>query len=384
MTTSVLQRPSLFTVSGNFGIQPQFFKKANGTLVVSREPVFRSGTFRDSMGYQNTWEDIHLQQMLNNYDYLRNGGILQNVPVRDGHPGFLINGLAGAGKVIGWHTAAVVEKLKAPHDGEEYSYFLVDYEITDPDAALAYERGQFRNRSAEIMAYVTNAEAEFWPTYGGFAFVDIPAVEGLNFSRESPTTLGRDARVLVMFDKEIPSMTSPTTPNGAPAIEQRPPLGAPAAQAAAPFAFSINGQPVTDYAAVQRHISTLEGTVAEGRQAARTAFVTGLAQRNLIQATAIESFSQLAASMNDQQWATFCAGYEGAAAVASLSQHAAPAAAGAAPVQPFSGGAAVVEDEGVVVAKQIVAGHRINRMPDAQLKQLPSYRLLVAKGIEQA
>lgn len=389
MTTLSLPRErSFYTLSDGFGIKPNFYRKGSKrTLVVEHEAVFRSGTFRDSSGYQNEWLDIHMRQMLENFGYLRNNKIFENVPVRLGHPGFLINGLPGTGQVVGWHTSLVTEKLKAPHDGEEYDYVFVDYEILDGKAAEDYENGLLRSRSAEIIPYFTNSEAEFWPTYAGFAFVDIPAVEGLNFSRDTSTTQGGDApaRVIVMFDKEIPSMTTPVS--GVPAPADRPVLGgAPQAQAAQAHVFSVNGQPVQDYAAVQRHITVLETQATETRTVARQAFVSNLAAHGVILATAVDDFNAAVARMDDTTYDLFCKGYANVGTLSIVGQHAAPAAVGAQGTQ-FSNGAGAVANpqaEEIEIAKQVVAGLRRNGMHGAALKGSASYLKLVAAGLEQA
>lgn len=383
-TLSLPKARSFYTLSDGFGIKPNTYRKgAARTLVVEHEAVFRSGTFRDSMGYQNEWLDIHMRQMMDNFDYLRKEKLFENVPVRLGHAGFLINGLPGAGAFVGWHTALVTEKYKAPHDGVEYDYVFADYEILDSKAAEDYENGLLRNRSAEIIPYFTNSEAEFWPTYAGFAFVDIPAVEGLNFSRDTSMTQGGDAsaRVFVMFDKEIPSMTAPLPGVSAPA--DRPALGGvPQAQA---HVFSVNGQATSDFAAVQRHITTLETQASEARTAARQAFVNGLAQRGAILGSAINDFSAAVARMDNETYDLFVKGYEGAGAISAVAQHAAPAAAGAqgtAYSNGQSGANPAAED--LEIAKEVVAGHRRLNMSAEQLKGTASYRKLVAAGLEQA
>jgi hypothetical protein len=387
MTTLTLPNKagSLFTLSGDFGFTPRKYKKKNAeghsVLVVEREAVFRSGTFRDSMGYQNTWESIHMQQMLANYNYLVANNLFKDVPVRDGHPGFLINGQPGMGKNVGWHTGLEIETLAAPHDGVEYDYVFASFELLDPAAIAAYESGLFRNRSAEIISYASNAEAEFWPVYAGFAFVDIPAVEGLNFSRD-PSTPRDHSRVLVMFDKEIPAMTAPL--QGAPAPTDRPALGGPAN---APHVFSVNGQPVTDYSAVQRHITVLETAQREAQAAGREAFVKDLSDRGVILATAVDHFNALAVQLDQTGWELFCKGYEGAGTSSIVAQHASPASGvggtlasnGAA-----TGGPQAVQAQEIEDAKQVVAAFRAASMKPDQLKATPSYKKLVAAGIESA
>lgn len=387
-TLSLPKARSFYTLSDGFGIKPNVYRKgAARTLVVEHEAVFRSGTFRDSMGYQNEWLDIHMRQMMDNFTYLRNEKLFENVPVRLGHPGFLINGTPGTGAVAGWHTALVTEKYTAPHDGVEYDYIFADYEILDGKAAEDYENGLLRNRSAEIIPYFTNSEAEFWPTYAGFAFVDIPAVEGLNFSRDTSTTQGGNvpARVIVMFDKEIPSMTTPVP--GVPALADRPALGGASAAQAQPqsHVFSINGQATSDFAAVQRHITTLETQASEASTAARQAFVNGLAQRGVILATSVDDFNAAVARMDNETYDLWCKGYAAVGAMSVVAQHAAPAAAGAQGTLYSSGqGVPNPQTEEISIAKDIVAGHRRLNMPADQLKGTASYRKLVAAGLEQA
>lgn len=375
---------SLFTLSGDFGFQPRTYKKKNAqgatVLVVERLAVFRSGTFRDSMGYQNTWESIHMQQMKANYDYLVANKLFQDVPVRDGHPGFLVNGLPGTGRTVGWHTSMEIETIAAPHDGVEYDYVFVGFDLLDPAAIASFESGLFRNRSAEIISYASNAEAEFWPVYAGFAFVDIPAVEGLNFSRD-PSTPRDHSRVLVMFDKENTSMTTPL--QGAPAPDSRPALGGPAN---APHVFSVNGQPVTDYSAVQRHITVLETAQREAQAAGREAFIKDLSDRGVILATAVDHFSKLATQLDQAGWELFCKGYEGAGTTSIVAQHASPASgvAGTLSSTGASSTPEAVKTQEIEDAKQVVAAFRAASMKPEQLKATPSYKKLVAAGIESA
>lgn len=400
MTTATLPAKSCRFISpqGGFGVEPVHYKKDSGVYVVEREAVFRSGSFRDSWGDLMTWEDLHIKQMVENFDYLRSKGVFAEVPVRDGHPGFLIHGIEGNGRVVGWHTGVTAEKVKSKIDGVEYDYLFASYEITEPDAVEKYKRGTWRNRSSEIMRYVTNDEAEFFPVYGGFAFVDIPAVEGLNFGRDSgaaPDGSGR-VRYFVMSDKEI-NVTSPAPGNPAqPSQPAQPaptqPAPAPTAaptQPAAPHMFTINGQATSDYAAVQRHIATLEGAAAEARNTARADFVNGLVQANIILGGEqnVASMTAFAQSLSDEQFEQWKAGFQVMPRAAVLGQHAAPAANhhgfnGAPQVVQTSFGAVSADD--IEVAKGIVRAHRSNNMPLDKLKATASYRTLVAAGLEQA
>ena len=98
MSTATLPRSSLFFTSRPLDALPTtktFFakgKNASGgeqqVLRVEGMPVFRSGTFRDSMGFQNTWESMHMREMVLHYNHLKDSGIFADVPVRAGHPAF--------------------------------------------------------------------------------------------------------------------------------------------------------------------------------------------------------------------------------------------------------------------------------------------------------
>lgn len=414
MSTATLVRSQLF-FNGGMGFGPYAsYKKDNGVFVVERQPVFRSGTFRDSWGDQATYEPIHMKQMVENFHYLRNNSVFPEVPARDGHPGFLVHGLPGNGRVVGWHTDVAVETMKSPVNGLEHDYFLASYEITEPDAVEKVQRGTWRNRSSEILRYVTNDEAEFWPVYGGFAFVDIPAVEGLNFNRDNGARPdGNDSRTryFVMSDRET-NVTSPAP--GSPAQPSQPTPASPApsqpAQPTAPapstppmptpsspppaqpsqhgaatggYMFTINGQATSDFSAVQRHITALETQATEARNADRAAFVNSLVQANLIlgneeNVTAQTAFAQ---SLTDEQYATWKSGFVSEARPALLSPHATPAASTGGVVGAAAPGAP--NGSQLEIDKETVKLHRSLGRTTDQLKAMPSYQRLVAAGVEK-
>lgn len=303
----------------SMGPRPTHYRRGDGGLVVEKHPVFRTGTFRDSVGRQGSWEGLHLDQMASHFAMLKNRNILTDVPVRDGHPGFLVSGTEGNGKVVGWHTALETKTVQS--DTGETTYLLASYVLTEPDAAERYERGTYRNRSSEIGTYVTNAEAEFWPVYMGFAFVDIPAVEGLNSVEFSKSTSSAYAErdVVFLFDRENPLTTSSQPLIPAPTLGMQ--SHAQQAQAAQ---FMINGQSTTDVGAVQAHITMLENFRTETLEGARVDFVTSLVKDGKILAPQQEQMTQFAKGLTDEQFASWKVAMDAAPKSAILGQHGAP------------------------------------------------------------
>jgi hypothetical protein len=372
-------RASTFALSNGFGIKPKHFEKKgdNGKTinVFQGVAVFRSGTFSDSAGYENTWESIHMKQMVDNFNHLRSSGTFGDVPVRDGHPGWLVSGIEGNGKVVGWHTDIRVETMKAPHDGEEYDYLLADYDILDEKAAENIASGLWRNRSAEIGTYLTNNKAENWPVYLGVAYVDIPAVEGLNFSASQPAG-GPARQVYIMFDSKEknvgvtpPAAPQGSTPESAPATAQH---GAPAAPAQ-PFTFSVNGAPVQDFGQVQAHITALESFRSETTKANRESYVEMLAHSNKIPATKLDKFKSSVVKMSGEQFLEFQDLYGDAEPDALISQHATAQNTGTAPTAP----AQKAEAAELVILREQVAMHRAAGTSTSAIEKTESYKALI-------
>jgi len=300
----------------------QKFQKEDGTkgFNVLGVPVFRSGTFRNSMGEQATWEGIHIDQMVSHFDMLRKRSILPNVPVRDGHPGFLNAGSSlESGKVVGFHSALRSEEHASLHDGKEYTFLVADFEILDLAAQDSIERGLWRNRSAEVGFWVTNDEAEFWPVYRGMAYVDLPAVEGLN-SFSSPHSY--------LFEKE-PQVADPVAP---PTPTPPPPPGQPVAPVAvapalpappqAPQSFKVGGVDTIDFGAVQKHIDTLEGFQKDTTEQRRKDFVLALSDPGKkILATQVDSLTEFALGLSPEQYEQWSKTWESSPTNPLLAQH---------------------------------------------------------------
>lgn len=321
----------------------------SGTFLVKGMPVFRSGTFKDSMGSQNTWEVEHLETMVSNFKNLKGKNILAHIPVRDGHKSLF----GGSGRVVGY----VTDVYLGGKDAKGNTLLLADYEITEPDAVEKIERGTFRARSSEIGFYETNDEALYWPVFQGFAFVDIPAVEGL-FSKSSD-----DLDFLPTHDDEEAPMGTKNHSAAEGPVEDQEPVGEPAEEASAADEASAEeseeseasepsaeepsasgddegddegsqdfsapgggirlfGTPTTDLAAVQRHIDNLESLNGDFVRASRDQFIDGLANSNIIPATQVDAMKAHARSLTVEQYESFQSVYKDAAPNSLFANHA--------------------------------------------------------------
>lgn len=400
MTTATLplaarRNVALFTLAESLSFQPKmrFAKTTNAAgvevdaLILEDVPVFRSGTFRDMMGFQHTWEDIHIDQMVSHFDLLRNRGIFRDVPTRRGHGALFADPIDN---VIGYHTALRSERRTNQVDGEEYLFLLAGYEVLDPTAIEKISSTLWRNLSAEVGSFLTNNETEFWPVYHGVAYVDIPAVEGLKqFSRQ--TGFGETFSVMLNTDKEAPvsgnantgtqqTATPPTPPVPPPAPPVQPPAPQmdPAAFARASFMFTINGRQTNDFSAVQAHIATLEGAANEAKAANRRMFIKGLAEGPTprILAPQIEGIEGYALTLDDDAWAKFESSWGVAPATPVTGQHGAPVN-GTTPASVPEGAGTGTAGE-IEVAAEIVRQHRRSNMPTKALEATASFRKLKA------
>lgn len=375
-------------------------------LHVTDMPVFRSGTFRDSEGYQHTWENIHIDQMVMHYDHLSSSGVFADVPVRKGHGSFFGDSMD---TLIGWHHGLRAETMTSSHDGKEYHYLLASYEIFDEAAAKHAEDGDWRNRSSEVGFYLTNSEAEYWPVYQGFAYVDIPAVEGLNGFRKavkprSNFSMMSEQEVDGMADDDSnsggggtstpPAETTPPaepTPPAAPPAETPPPAEPPAAPAAeapaapaaesqhsAPTAptqtFKVNGQVVNDFSAVQAHIDTLEAANVEREKTVRGDFVKQLAKDGKISAVQIDKLSSHAQGLSPESYAAWASSYDDVPASGLFGQYGTSGGDGTTTSEGASAPSGGTLDE-FKRLEGIVALHS-RTMTKEQLENTPSFKKL--------
>lgn len=384
----------------------------NGTKLIKGVPVFRAGTFRDSMGDQHTWTVEHLSQMVFHFDMLRERGTLPNVPVRNQHKSFFGSG----GDVVGYVEAIRVEG----EDDKGNALLVADLDITEPDAFDKIERGTWRSRSSEIGFYEDNDEAMYWPVFMGLAWVDLPAVEGLFSKQEASedkfTPVRDNEEGAVAHTKKAAEQgkgggTGTPAPNagegagehGAPPATSKeeddgdegseggdppsgeagahakgdpapvtPPAGTvtpPAAHGAQgqPFEFTLNGgTKTTDFAAVQAHIENLETVLNENRTQARKDFVASLASSNRIAATQVDEMTAHALSLTDEQYEAFAKMYEAAPASPLFAHH----GQGNTP-EPDA-------DSEIETLRERVKMHTRSGMPEEKVKETASYKKLMS------
>ena len=298
-------------------IEHEFIEGQNGNkvLVMKRVPVFRSGEFADSMGYEHLWEDMHMHQMVAHFNVLKETGTYANVPIRADHVSPFTSII---GNVIGYHDNLVAEKMTSPVDGVEYTYLLADMHIIKEQAQQDILSGLWRTRSAEIGPYRTNNKAEFWPVYQGVAYVDTPAVEGLEAHLKQYTKQDNKFSLLMMEEKMTGTTVDPS--------KLTPPAQVPAPK----FEFSLPGQnanaTTTDFAQVQTllneqfsqintleaenkakdtELTTLRGFVKESKDGARKDFVKSLVEAGKVLATAQKDTEDFCLAMPDEQFAQY-------------------------------------------------------------------------------
>lgn len=307
--TIVMFQVDEFSENNQKQVISRFERDGKSVMSVKNVPVFRSGTFRDSIGYQHEFDDFAMEQMVRNYDHLKAQKIFADVPVRNGHPSPFRSRMQ---ELVGYVVAMRTDKRTAPHDGNEYTYLIADFEILDSDAQKNVDSGLWRNRSSEIGTYVDNRENEYGPAFLGVAYVDIPAVEGLNGFSKSDT---EDNVHFIMEDQKMSGVPTPPKPGNDK-----------------PFAFSLGGQTgITDLAAVQEYINKIEterddfsnkvneltterDSLAQFKanlvDAERSAFVTSLIDDGKVLASQKDSLIALAKALPDDQFETWKGSYE--------------------------------------------------------------------------
>lgn len=383
--------------TARFASEHRVSESEDGNPVVEGLRIFKVGTFTDMFGFEHTWDDFHLDQMVMHFQLLTEGNYLPDVPAREDHR-------MSMASVIGYLP-------KLYRDPADTSFLCADVEFTDPAAYEKWNRKHYRARSSEIGMYETNDGKMLFPCLLGLAFVDIGAVEGL-YQRHGGRTNTLHSLQAAIDNEETPvSGTQPaqTTPPAqqppanqpaapaAPAAQTPPAPATPPATAAPeaqptsqyqappqaqppvqPHSFRVNGQQTHDFGAVQRHIDVLEQTIAEGRESGRKEYVAQLAKDNKITAGQVESLTAHALGLTDDQFVAFRSAYDGAPAMTMFGQQA-PGANGDGQQPPPPAGATSAPDE-LDTALEIVTNYRRAGMALDKIKNTASFRKLEKAG----
>lgn len=338
----------------------QFEKSDDGqSAVISGWPVFKAGTFSDSMGFVETWTHAHLAQMASNFTALQEA--LPNIPMRANHFPRDIE------RVKGYFTA-----LRAEGD-----FLVADLVLTEPDAVAKWERGTYRSRSAEIGFYETNDGALHFPVFQGAAFVDLPAVEGL-FSHQPSNDQLR------YFTEASPQMTTPT--GGAPndtAPGTTPPAGDPSSapapvvtpaipDAQVPATFSFGGETLT-LAQVQAKLDEVAEFQRQQLTVARGNFAASLVQSNRFGAPQEADLAGFFNSLDPDQFAKAQTLFNAAPELSLLANH----GGGVSNPDNAAGGGVVTErDQQITKHEGILRQHTLAGMSKADLEKTASFQAL--------
>jgi len=341
-----------------FGLQTSenfaysFEKNDEGSSAVVRNlPIFKAGTFADSMGYTETWTREHLAQMVSNFATLNES--FPNVPVRLDHTRTIQS-------VVGY-----LDGLQS--DGD---LLLVDFTLTEPEAVSRWERGTYRSRSAEIGYWETNDGAGHWPVFQGFAFVDIPSVEGLFSKSDQPT----NAR----FFREAPVGSTKSEDTKDPEVD---PVKQPVAELTKPTEvakFTIGGKEISDPAEVQAHIARMEQFANEQVAAARTSFAKTLVTDSKLGAPQEEAMTKFALSLDGDQFTKLEAVFSAAPKLPVLDDHSAGSI-----TNPNGEDRHSDIDQQIEDAEEILAMHARAGMTKEQIDQTSSFTKLAALRAER-
>lgn len=301
----------------------RWFERGENKVLEVERAVFRSGTFRDSMGDQQTWGVEDLNLFVQHFNLLQSNGVMPRVPIRKGHRSF--SGTANMDGLIGWVTGLRVERKKAAIDGNEYDVLYAKGEILDPIAQQKVSSGLWSNRSSEVGRYTDNNDVTYGPVFMGYAYVDFPAVERLDEFSKQP----ENANVSILMEEVMSNVQLPPKPSGGE--------NGPALQA-----FSLGGKVSTDPVEIQSYINSLEAdktaaeagkTAAEGQiaefaareaervLAERDGFVDSLVTEKKILETGAPGLKEFARSLNPEQYTAWSAAQSGLPVHSLLEDH---------------------------------------------------------------
>lgn len=366
--------PSVISTQA-FAAKIKVEKTSKGSHILRGLRIFKKGTFKDSMGMERTWEDTHLEQMAFHYTLLKDGGFLPNVPVRVDHS-FSVQNVAGyflnvyREKDDSSFLAADVEitepdayakwergtyrsrslevGMYETNDGAMYWPVILGLAFVDiPAVEGLHGRSQGDTAYFSQTLQDNDKEKDMSEGQGQGAGTG----EGQGTGTGTPGTEGQGTGTGTgdggtgtgtpgtgtgengggaagggdgAGDAGGNGGTSTGTGDtggtgegaggGAPASHSRPPAGTP-------FTFRVNGQPVTDFNAVQQHITVLENFRSETSKTNKHSFVDKLVADGKIGANQLDEFKAHVETLDDSGFASFSKLWEKAPKMSILSPH---------------------------------------------------------------
>lgn len=281
---------------GPLGKRPPLEQDANGNYIVRGLSVFKVGPFVDANGNKGNFTPDDLRAMVDNFHALRDSGVFEDVPGREDHTRTIQN-------VTGYVTNAYTDGVK----------LYVDFQFTRKECAELYANGTYRNRSVEAGPYEMNDGNTLFPVLKGFAFCDIPAVEGLNGSAQNDPNKHEETPVEITVNG-----VKHTDLAAAQAAIQK----LEAAKVTPPATFQCNGADVTDPTKVQAHINHLEENEATAKQETRAAFVATLVDKKQLLAAKRDEAVEFVKGLSDEMFESYKAQWDGVPANAAFERHA--------------------------------------------------------------
>ena len=401
---------------------------SQGTKIVHGKKVFKTGTFKDSTGTERTWTNLDLEKMVQNFHKLKDGNLLDGVPLRVDHS-------FSARDLIGW-----IVNLYS--DG---NFLLADLHFTEFSAYEKWQKGTFAPVSSEIAPYETNSGEIYYPTLIGVAFVDIPAVEGLyrasGVSSDRVTAvpvpspildsgskllyeIGQEDLHMPISDTQIENNEDVVTedaPSEDASTEELPAeevevvevgseddseaeaeveLSAVDIEAqikvleqllaervaeesellelslnsksVAVSTFRVNGFEMSDRSAVQAHIDSLEQFRSASIDGERRSFVEGLVRENKILANQASDMTDLSLSMDESQYAKFKSSYQGVGANPLLGAY----GNSVTNISSTSGTSIDKIRDEISIHEAVIGRHRLAGKPEEWITKCESFRRL--------
>lgn len=279
--------------------RPGLMKSASGQYSVQAFKIFKVGGFKDSLGRFSKWTAEDLSQTVQNFHALKESGVFSSVPVRSDHT-------SSIDKVV-----AYIDNLYS--DGE---FLYADFTFTQEQAVGMYSNGTYRNPSIEIGPYETNSGESYYPVCQGFAFVDIPAVEGLFGKNTSSQIFNiyslQESQVTTFRINGVDTVDAVVVQKHIDTFEAAKPTV---------HAFRVSGVEVTDVAEVQKTLDTFEAFKADTIKAGREAFVDGLVSAKKLAAPSAEGIKAFATGLSVEQFDAYKATFDGAPVLPLFEKH---------------------------------------------------------------